>query len=291
MKLNLLPTHVSKAGAARTAIIMSGVLGLAMIAAAVFMAVSSEKELADLKSQAQELEPQAAAALTESQKADETIRKAGGILLNQQLAEAMTAHSQKYPALYDEVRRYIPPYFRVTAISATPSGPDATTLTMTGVIQTFQQYADVMVALMRIPGARGVGRQGFQQNDFFVPPLSANNQVSRAVRVGEEPMPDDPQERLNYMIARGSSDGYLGVSGFGETEVPRTRGPMPRWSQITLSVSLQRPMQTPDPRASLAGAAAAGGGGAPTQTQNPSSNVPTNQNAPNGGSRSGDQDE
>lgn len=293
MKLNLLPTHVSKAGAARTTVIMSGLLGLGLVAAAVLMSVSSERELAGLKTQAQELEPQAAAALAESQKADETIKKAGGIILNQQLAEAMMAHSPKYPALYDEVRRYIPSYFRVTSLAATPSGPEATTLNITGVLQSFQQYADIMVALMRIPGAVGVSRQGFQHNDFFVPPLTEGNQVSRPVRVGDQPMPDDPQERLDYMIARGGIDGYLGVSGFGETEVPRTRGAMPRWSEVTLSVALARGLQTPDPRSSLAGAAAAAGGGAPTNNTTPGANTPATNSTPAPGNqgRSGDLDE
>ena len=48
MKLNLLPTHVSKASAARTATILSGLMAAAMVAAAVWMSASSKKELDDL---------------------------------------------------------------------------------------------------------------------------------------------------------------------------------------------------------------------------------------------------
>ena len=286
MKLNLLPTHVSKASAARTATILSGLMAAAMVAAAVWMSASSKKELDDLKGKAEELVPQAQAAATESKKADAIIQQAKGIILNQKLSEAMMAHNSANPDLYDEVRKYIPSYFRVTSMSAVPAG-EVTTLNLTGVIQTYQQYADLMLALLRIPGATGVARQGWQHNDTFVPPLSADNQSSRPVAIGDAPIPDDPQARLDYYISRGSITGFDGVGGFGEGDMPRNRGAMPKWSEIQVTVALQRNVQTPDPRASLAAGAAGGPQPpAPAGAAAPGGNKPAT-NAPGGGNRRG----
>lgn len=273
MKLNLLPTSVSKAGAARTTLLLSAILAAAMVGASVWMISSSKSELDGLKARAAELRPQVAAAVAVSKEADEIIQKAGGIILNQKLSESMMAHNTTYPDLYDEVRKYIPTYFRVTSMSAVPASDQLCTLNLTGVVQTYQQYADLMLALLRIPGATSIQRQGFQPNDYFVPNLSDGDQTGRPIRVGEEPIPDDPEARLQYFQARGTVEGFVG--GFGTPEIPRNRGAMPNWSQVAITIALAKNIQTPDPRASLAGAAAAGGGvPASTTPGNPAPSTP-----------------
>ncbi|MBV6491385.1 MAG: hypothetical protein IT202_01590 [Fimbriimonadaceae bacterium] len=260
MKLNLLPTHVSKEAGAKTAWVFSLLIAAASIGAAVFLQVSSRQQLSESIEAARQNEGTAAQALRLSQEADAIIAQARGIIINIDLADAMMAHNNTYPDLYDEVRRYVPSFFRTTSLSASPSGADTCVVTMTGVIRTYQDYANLMLALMRIPGAQSVSRDGYQIIDPVVPSLNETDQTGRPIRPGESNIPDDPTARLNYLMSQGGTTGFSGVGGFGSDSIA-ARGAMPDWSQITVSVVLQRNLQTPDPRATIAGAQGGGGGG------------------------------
>jgi Tfp pilus assembly protein PilN len=258
MKLNLLPTYVGKERAVRSAIFLSFAIAAASIVAAVFMITSSRKAVQDSENEISQWQAQAQAAVAESKRADVIVQNARILILNTNLAQAMDKHNYDYIGLYDEVRRYIPGFFRVTTMSAQPAGEQAV-VTLTGVIRTHQQYADLMLALLRIPGATSVTRSNYQIVDPYVPPLSEGSQSGAPIRPGEAPLPDDPLDRLDRMIAEAGTEGFLGTGNFGVNDPTQPKGAMPGWSLITVSVVVPKNIQTPNPRATLA---TVGGGGA-----------------------------
>lgn len=294
MKLNLLPKAVERESSLKRSIIISVVIALAGIAAAVGMVVTSNEAAATATREADEARPAAEAAVREAKRADAIVAPVRGVLVNTMLAEAIQDHSTKYPDFYDEVRKYIPSFMRVTSMSATPSGQQ-TSVTITGVLETYQQYADVMIALLRMPGVQTVGRAGFVNNLPTIQPLSATNQATGlAVTPGITPLPTDPRERLDYLLANGypttpaaerNALVYTGVGGFGSGE-PGLRGAMPGWSQVTLTMVVARDLQAPAIRTTLisAGSPAAGGGGQPQPMQQTPPPIP-------GGGGPGDDDD
>jgi hypothetical protein len=152
--------------------------------------------------------------------------------------------------LYDRVKAYIPSFYRVTNMSATPAGPGITTVTMTGNLDTYQQYADLMLALLRMPKVQSVTRAGYVQDAMVVPPLTEQDQVGRPRKPGDPPIPDNWEERLQYFQSNAKTTGYQGVSNFGSGE-PGLRGPMPGESQVTVTMTIAEDLQTPDPLATL----------------------------------------
>lgn len=250
MKLNLLPTHVSKEGQTKIAVIMTSVLSLAAIGAAIAAVAYSNNELTLAKQRDEEAKPAYDKVVAISKQADDIM--AGSVVIdrNVKLANAMMAHNGVYPALYREVLSYCPSFFRVNSIVAVPNG-QATTVTMTGVIQSYQQYADIMLAMLRIKDATNVTRAGYADTRPIVPSLNEQDQAGLPVRPGEQNLPSNPQDRLEALVARASAapTGFQGVGGFGT--VTDTKGAMPDWSQITVTVTLNRNIQTPNPRATL----------------------------------------
>jgi hypothetical protein len=269
MKLNLLPTYVGKANTAKVMTVVSVLVALAGCAAAVGMIFVSNNNLRQARQEAEELIPQHQQVVALAKSADTIMNTARPIILNINLAEAMQKHSTVYPDLYDEVRRYIPGFFRVTNMDATPNGPDTCTVEIQGVLQTQQQYADLMLALLRIPGAQGVTRSGYQPVNKIIPNLVEEDQVGLPILRGEDNIPSDPQARLEYMIGQGSVSGFDSTGNFGLVDEP-TREAMPNWSLVTVTVVLPRAIQTPDPRATLSGAAALiGSTGTPAPSPTP----------------------
>ncbi|MCW5937830.1 MAG: hypothetical protein KIT11_11055 [Fimbriimonadaceae bacterium] len=273
MKLNLLPTHVSKEGATRTAVIIAAVMSLAAIAGAAFMVVYSNQQLNQAKAIAEGLKPKAEQAVTTAKRADEIRANAVVITRNLNLAREMQAHNNVYPDLYRQVLQYVPSFYRVTSLTASPLNESQASVTITGVLQTYQQYADVMLALLRMPDVVNVTRAGYAIVSPSVPALNEQDQDGRSVNPGQTNLPSDPWERLQAKIAAAEAAprGFLNVSGFGTATVDR--GAMPDWSTVTLNVILNKNIQTPEPRTTLAqqggasapapGGATAGGGRAP----------------------------
>jgi len=253
MKLNLLPTHVSKEAQTRTAVIASVLIAVLSIGLAVFLVMSSSAALEQAKSDALTWEQPAKDAVAMAKQADQIISNATILDRNVRLAQAMNQHNAVYPRLYREVLSYVPSYFRVTSIAAAPNGPQNCTVTMTGVIGSFQQYADLMLALLRIPDATNVGRDGFQVTDPYVPNLIESDQVGTPIRPGAARVPSDPLQRLEQIVSGiyATDTGYTGQGNFG-SGLPGTRGAAPGESQITVTVAINnRPLQTPNPRATM----------------------------------------
>lgn len=267
MKLNLLPTYVSKEKQAKTGIILGVLSAVVGIAAAVGMIVISKGERDRAFEEMESKKPAHLQVVAISKAADTTITQAKPIITNINLAEAMTAHNTVYADLFDQIRQYIPSFYRLTSISATPVSAEGASVNLTGVIQTQQQYADLMLALLRIPGAVNVSRDGYQIVSAQVPALTTEDQSGRPLKPGEGQIPDDPEQRLNYYISQGQLTGFLDVGGFGGE--PGPRGPMPDWSVVNITVLLPARLMTPNPRATLAS-----GGGAPAPT--PGTTPPAN---------------
>lgn len=268
MKLNLLPTTVSKASASKGAAIGAVILGLLGVGAAVGMIFISNTALNTAREEAIVHQKPAADAVATAQQARVQMDSANTIIRNQMLSEAMLAHNDVYPDLYTEVMRYVPAYYRLTSLSATPAG-ETTVISMTGQLDTFSQYADLAIALWKIPDALDVARAGYVNDDKRVPNLSEGDQVGAPIGPSDSPLPSDPLQRLDALIARANSEptGYLNVGGFGSTDTVSARGATPGYSTVSMTVTVQRDVRVPDPRATInsgGGAPAAGGfGGAP----------------------------
>lgn len=266
MKLNLLPTHVGKERQGKVAVVGAVLIVLAAAALTAYMIMIPAGRLESLDSAIAEERRVYNILVTESAKADSTIADAKMLITNMMLADAMLKHSTVYPDLYDDIRRYVPSFFRTISMTAQPASADTSVVTITGVLKTYQQYADLMLALLKNPSVVSVTRAGFQQFDPRVPALTPVDQKGKPIKPGEAPIPDDPLERLDYFIAQGRTTGFTGTGGFGTDDLG-PRGAMPEWSVITLTLVVRKNLQTPDPRATLAsqggGAPATGAGGAP----------------------------
>ncbi len=266
------------------------VISLAMAAlgviGSVFLIMSSNRNLAEAKQKATELEPQAAAALAVAQQADTLMSDERVLMLtrNIELYKAVQTHIPKHPNFYRQVMPYIPGFYRVYSMSVTPAGDNAVQLNLTGTIQSFQQYADLMLALLRIPGARSVSRSGYVLDNKMVPGLNEFDQRAEPRRVGDPQLSEYAAERVNELIARAGTEatGFQNVAGYGQPNIVKTA--MPRWSDVQVSVLLESvapgagtagvsyDLRTPNPRATLTTAPQAGavsngapapGGGAP----------------------------
>jgi hypothetical protein len=264
MKLNLLPATVNKGAAARTAWIGAVVLILAGAGVCAFMIVTSGQQLRDIKQQVADARPKAQEALDTSAMAETVVNRAAPYVRNRKLAQAMIAHNAKYPKLFNDVRSWIPSFFRVTQMSAQPNDASTATVTLVGTLDNYQQYADLMLVFLRNEEVAQVGRANYVPDEQIVPPLTPVDQVGRPRLPNEAPVPDDPLERLAYFQAQGSTLNYTGYSNFG-TGTQDARLALPDSSLITVTLVVNRDLTVPDVRGTLSGAGGAApvGGGAP----------------------------
>ncbi len=292
MKLNLLPTHVSKEKATRGAYLVGILLLLACFGGSGFLIYKARGDLAQAQEGIAEARGAAQGAKDTADYADTVMQQSTVLLRNTALAKAMLAHNTVYPNLYDSVKTYIPSFYRISSMSAQSSGDNMTTVTLVGYLDTYQQYADLMLALLRMPGVVSVSRAGFTNNMAYVPAPTPEDQVGKMHKPGEAPIPDDPLKRLDYFMAKGKTTGYVGEGGYGSGQ-PGARGAMPNSSEVTVTLVLARDTRTPDPKATLSasGAAPAGTGPGPGATggQVPTTTPPAggNNNAPGPGPRKG----
>jgi hypothetical protein len=261
MKLNLVPTYVSKERQGRTAILGSAAIAIVGIVVAVLLSTSSRKALQSaIQANSDSKGPAATAADTAAQ-ADTILNdpKSVQLIRNASLAEAMNKHSDVFPDFYtNDILPYVPPFYRLTSISAQAIDGSTCSVTMTGTLKTFAEYGDLVLALMRIKGASSVSRQGFSMNQYIVPNLTPNDQTGTPHRINEGPVPDDPVDRLAYYESLGTPPpGYLNEGNYGSGEIV-ARGAAPEESLVTVVVTVAKNLQTPEPRETLQ----SGGGGA-----------------------------
>lgn len=252
MKLNLVPKHVSKAGQSRGMMVMAIAIVVLAAVGAILMMLQSQARLAAAVDKAESHQQGAADAVATANDADRVIAQGAMFDRNLKLATAMLDHNMAYTQLYDDVFAHIPSFFRLNSIAAVPNGAEAATVTLTGYLDTFQQYADMNLALLRIPGAVNVTRSGYVIDDKYVPSLNENDQIGTPVEPGEENLPSDPWERWQELERRAAAapDGFLNINGFGT--MGGDKGAMPGFSTVTFTVTIAgRNIQPPDPTATI----------------------------------------
>jgi len=265
MKLNLLPTTVSKGKQSQSAVIFSVIIALAGVGIGGFLSVSSQKALDQARAEQSESVGPAQAAYQKSADADTILasEKSVDLIRNAMLADAMIKHNDVYPDLYEEIKPYIPPFFRINSLSAASAGADTSTVTMVGTIDTFQQYADLMLAFSRYKNLVSISRSGFVDRRLIVPNINTVDTEGRARRQDEAPIPDDKLLRLAYFQSQPQPGGYTGEGNFG-SGTPNTKGAMPEASLITVVLTIKKDLQVPEPRQTLSaggGTPSAGGAG------------------------------
>lgn len=222
----------------------------------VFLITSSKGQRDAAEAAANDLVPQAQAVVALAKTADTIGASSAETVRNIALADAMQKHPAKITGFYREVIPYIPSFFRVNAMSMTPIDGNRAALTLTGTIQTYQQYADLMLALLRIPGAQTVGRTGYVLDRRNLPNVTETDQYPEFKKASDDRLPLDPVDRINALVARASAEptGFTGAGNYaGPIEQPRLA--LPKWQNITVSVVLQTPgAQVPVPGATTPGA-------------------------------------
>jgi hypothetical protein len=268
MKLNLLPKIVDTTSKAKKAFVFSLLALVGSILAAVWMISTSQSRLDAAQKRLDEIKPDYDAVVKIAADADSMISsgKVKQVALNAELAASMKSYNDRYVELYNSVFPYIPRFFRIVSINATPIDDKTCTVTMSGTVRNAQEYADLMLALLRIKGATSVGRAGFQNEDIIVPPLTEIDQVGRPRKESEAPIPDDAVARLDYFQNQQVPSGFMNSGNFGVTEAGTEKTVRPRESLITVSVVIPKDIRTPNPRGtiqSLQGSATPVAGGGP----------------------------
>jgi hypothetical protein len=253
VKLNLLPKTVDTSGRAKFAFVGGFLMFAGSLVAAFAMAKVSGDQLTKVNDKLAEIKPNYDKVVKVATEAD-TMMSAPEVkqaVVNASLAKAMLASSRIYPDFYDGVKTYIPAFFRITQMSANAVDDKTSTLNLTGTVKNAQEYADLMLALLRIPGATTVSRAGFQAEDVVVPALSEIDQQGRPRKESEAPIPDEPLERLQYFTDQSVPTGYLNSGNFGITEPGTTKTVRPGESLISVVVTVPKDLRVPNPRATI----------------------------------------
>lgn len=257
MKLNLLPTYVGKGRQVFVAFFFGIVLTLVCSAISFQMIHSSKTQLDKVKEQAGEYEKPVADAVAYAAAADNVAKPLGEVIRDTSLAKAMMAHNDHYPKFYNSIFQYIPSFYRITSMTALPIDAAHVNLTLTGVIKTKQQYADLELAMLRIPNSGPVIRSGFTPTAPFLPNVTLADQNPGIQQPNEPVLPKDPLQRLNSLIASGGVHPFKPSGNFG-SGTRGERDAMPDYQVVTMNVTLPGDLQTPDPHGTLT---VTGGGG------------------------------
>jgi hypothetical protein len=253
MKLNLLPKTVDTVSRSKRAFVGSLLTFIVAGVASFLMAKVSQDRLTSATAAMEEAKPPYDKVVSNAKAADDLVAKpeVKQVVANTALAQAMIKANALYPDLYDSVKPYIPGFFRITSLNA-QAAEAGCTVNMTGTVKTAQEYSDLVLALLRIPGATSVTRGGFISDDVRVPALSEVDQNGRPRKASATVIPDDPLERLAYFESNVEPTGYFNSGNFGTTEAGTEKTVRPGESQITVSVTLPKDIRTPDPRATIA---------------------------------------
>jgi hypothetical protein len=274
MKLNLLPQTVSKGRALKTAWFLGSAMMIGSFVIAILLSLSAHAALKIAEAKVDEDKQPAADAVTTAAAADTVVSTAADVIRDANLAKAMIDHNDAYPSLYRQVLPYVPSFFRLTSISAAPVDATTSTITMVGTVGSYEQYSDVILALMRDKSATSISRSGYNYDPKIVPGLTPTDPIGTPRKQGAEPIPSDQLDRLTYYEEQGRSSGttgYLDTGNYGSTESGGSngvaggdvKGPMPGQSEITIVLTVNKDLQAPDPLATLS---AAGGAAASAST-------------------------
>lgn len=266
MKLNLIPPKQKKEGGSWG--IPVGVLLLVVgVLVALYLIGSSTAAENAARAKVEARQPEAQRVVTFANSAEQTIQLATPFTINYQLAQEMNKATLAYPDLFDDIRPYIPSFFRVTSISAAPfeGQPDQfAEVRITGVIASFQQYTNLLLALLQYPNAVSVIPSTYASPAPFRPNVTEDRQNPQMGWPGARSLEgvQDPLQRLeiiqfNQSLAPAAprlTYSFINVGNFG-TDNPGPKGPMPGYSEVTIQLYVMADLRVPDPRATLTTAA------------------------------------
>ncbi len=161
MKLNLIPKTAAKGAASKTIFVVALAAVLVSLVAAFMYNQSLQMTLQSWKDDTAQMKVSADEVVRATKEADEIVAKAQIVLTNKALYDQIVASNTAYPDAYDEVKEYIPSFFRVRTFNAQSTGERTSVMTISGYLRSFQQYSDVMIALLRCPSVVQIGRNGF----------------------------------------------------------------------------------------------------------------------------------
>lgn len=282
MKLNLIPPKQKKEGGSSWGIPVGVLLLIVGILVSLFLIGSSIAAENAARAKVEARQPEAQRVVTFANSAEQTIQLATPFNVNYQLAQDMNKATLAYPDLFDDIRPYIPSFFRVTSISASPFSGQAdqfAEVRITGVIASFQQYTNLLLALLQYPNAVSVIPSAYTSPAPFRPNVTEDRQNPQMGWPGARSLEgvQDPLQRLEIIQFNQSLSpaaprltySFIDVGNFG-TDNPGPKGPMPGYSEVTVQLYVMTDLRVPDPRATLTAAAAgvqaaaqqaAGGGG------------------------------
>lgn len=264
MKLNLLPQTVSKGRAVRSGLFVGALILIGGIILAAAMTFQPQHDLDQAKERVANAEQPAADAVATAADADTVIATAADTIRDANLAKAMISHNDVYPKLYSDLKQYIPSFFRLTSMSAVPIDDTTCTVTLEGTLQSYQQYADVILSLMRWKEAKTITRSGYNYDVPQVPAISPDDTLAIPHKLSEPVLPQSQLDRLAYYESQNyAPKGFLGLNNYGTNQNPK--GATPDESSVTIVLTVARDLRVPDVAATLGGGGggAAGGGGMP----------------------------
>ncbi len=279
MKLNLLPTSVSRGRNVGKAIVFSVLMSVFFIGLSFSMTVSSKNELEEARAKVNAERPPLEQTAAIAAEADKIVERATPFLRNINLIKAVDAHTTVYPDFYKSVMPLLPDFYRITTMRATPLNETAVNVAFNGVVKS-TQYNDLRFALLRIANATNLQISAVGSVDTIVPNLTPVDMTGRMRKRNEPVVPDDGMARLNQALAKGGVTGFLGQGNFGSgNNLPRQA--MPGFSVVNVSFIIPGHLQAPNIRATLTqiGPAPAPVGAPPAPTATGSA-APTGAKAP-----------
>ncbi len=268
MKLNLIPNNVRKGTSMVGVAVLGGLCVLIAAGVSAFLVAGSTKALDEARQRAFAAKPDAEAAVAWAVAAQAVVDSTKGVATNIELAKAMQEHNTKYTRFYQQVGPYIPGFMRITSMNVTPGGPKSCTLNLSGVLYSNQQYVNATLALLRIPGAQAVSRNGYTPRPLIVPAITEEDQIGLPARPGQDRPVTDPYDRFNNTLASAgaATQGFEDLNNFGSDGIA-TRGPLATGANVTFAVTLlddgkfvlppgwNFDFMVPNPTPTLAGAA------------------------------------
>jgi hypothetical protein len=240
MKLNLIPKTAAKGAASKTMFVFMLAAVLVSLVVAFMYNRSLQGTLQSLKDDTSAMKQGADEVVRASQEADTILANSVIVLTNKALFDQIEKSNNAYPDLYDEVHQYIPSFFRVRTYTAQSSGDRMSTMRITGYLQTFQQYSDVMIALLRCPSVVEIGRAGYGPvPEGDTGPFGYNPEVSDrgaipgwsevviTLRVAHDLRAPDPRATLAAASGGGAGRPQPGAGGPGGRTGPPSAGPGP----------------------------------------------------------------
>jgi hypothetical protein len=118
-------------------------------------------------------------------------------------------------------------------------------------LDSYQQYGDLLLAMMRWKDAKNISRTGYTVDLPTVPAATPENPVGKPETRAQASAPKSQLDRLAYYESQNYNPaGYIGLNNYGSpgTDV---RGATPNESVVTIVMTVNRNLQCPDIVASL----------------------------------------